>query len=221
MSEETNVAKPSVIGMITSPVQQFKRLKERPFILPAMLIVVITMALGTALQGLGEETPELEGAGSTTFIIVILAVVTVILAIIITMLGILIMSAIHMLVAKIATSPVSFKQLFSMNTYVFVISALGLLVNGIAASIIGVEYPGMEFTSLGSLVNNPGDMSAIAGIWDSIEVFSIWGYIITAIGLQIVAGFSKKMAWSVVVVIFLLTIMIELMSSALAGIGGV
>src|SRR5699024_11817282 len=85
---------------------------------------------------------------------------------------------------------------------------------------IGVEYPGMEFTSLASLVNNPGDMSAIAGIWDSIEVFSIWGYIITAIGLQIVAGFSKKMAWSVVVVIFLLTIMIELMSSALAGIGG-
>src|SRR5699024_12737771 len=114
------------------------------FLLPAMWIVVIIMALGTALQGLGEEAAELEGAGSTTFIIVILAVVTVILAIIITMLGILIMSAIHMLVAKIATSPVSFKQLFSMNTYVFVISALVLLLNGIVVVIICVEYSAME-----------------------------------------------------------------------------
>src|SRR5699024_12540995 len=127
------------------------------FLLPAMWIVVIIMALGTALQGLGEEAAELEGAGSTTFIIVILAVVTVILAIIITMLGILIMSAIHMLVARIATSPVSFKQLFSMNTYVFVISTLVLLVNGIAASIVGVECPGLQFPSLCRHVYDPGD----------------------------------------------------------------
>lgn len=223
MAEETKTPEPSLFGMITSPVQQFERIRERPLIWVAMLIVVILTAIGGLLSAMGAEMPDLKGVegGTAAGVGAIMIVSTVLTSLVALLLGVLVISAIHMIIAKIALSAVSFKQLFSMNTYLGMITALGAVLNGIVAAIIGGGEPGFMFTSLGSLLNEPGELGAIAGLWNSIEVFSIWSSIITAFGLQIVAGFSKKLAWTIVIVIFVIGIIFAMIGSAIPGMAGV
>ncbi len=50
--------KPSVFGVITSPVVQFKRLREKPVIGIPLLIVIILIAAGSILRGLGMNYEE-------------------------------------------------------------------------------------------------------------------------------------------------------------------
>ncbi|ASB52884.1 Membrane protein YknW [Bacillus velezensis] len=59
--EKSNTAvteKPSIFGVITSPVVQFKRLKEKPVIGIPLLIVIILIAAGSILRGLGMNYEE-------------------------------------------------------------------------------------------------------------------------------------------------------------------
>src|SRR5699024_7390988 len=204
MSEETETVKPSLIGIITSPVQQLKQIKDRSLIWSPIITIIVMVSIGSVLQGLSAEMPGIEEDVSNTPFMVILGAVAVALAIAGTLIGVLIVSAIHMLIAKIALSTVSFKQLFSMNTYIAIITALGILINGIVAAVFGTENQEAIFTSIGSFVNDPGDVGMLSGLWDSIEIFAIWAYIVTAFGLQIVAGFSKKLAWSIVIAFLLI-----------------
>ena len=76
------------------------------------------------------------------------------------------------------------------------ISALGILLNGLIFMILQVGDPEVYITSLNSIVHAEGVLGAFLGI---VEVFSIWSLIITGIGLQVVAKFSKGLSWSIVV----------------------
>ena|SRR5699024_1634714 len=221
MSEETETVKPSLIGIITSPVQQLERIKDKSLVWSPLIMVIIIVIIGSVLQGLGAEMPGMEEDISGTPFIFILGAFTVALAIVGTLIGVLIVSAIHMLIAKIALLTISFKQLFSMNIYIAIITALGIHINGIVAAVIGTENPEALFTSVGSFVNAPGDVGMLSGLWDSIEIFAIWAYIVTAFGLQIVAGFSKKLAWSIVLAFFFITILFNMISAFFSGMAGV
>ncbi|HEX6593423.1 MAG TPA: YIP1 family protein, partial [Bacillota bacterium] len=115
-------------------------------------------------------------------------------------------------IAKIAQANVTFKQLFSMNTYILIISALGVIVNHAIALIIGSD-PDVFVTSLGSAIDAPG---VVGVLLQSIELFSIWGLIVTVIGLQKVAHFSKGLAWGVQITRFIIVVIFAMIG---AGIG--
>ena len=55
----------------------------------------------------------------------------------------------------------------------------------------------------------------------SIEVFTIWGVILSAIGLQKVADFSKGLAWTIAIVFFAIGIIFTVIGVALSGMVGV
>lgn len=219
MSEETNAQKPSLIGMITSPVQQFERIRERPLIWGALAIILAVIIIGSWIGSLGVEVPKLEGLeeDASTGIGTMMLVITVIGSVIGLLVGLLVTSAIHMLIAKIAQSTVTFKKLFSMNTYIMAISALSAIVNGIVIALIGGDLE-MPPTSLGSIIPAQG---AMTGLWNSIEVFSIWITILTALGLQKVAGFSKKLAWSITIAFFIIGVIFAMIGAAINGMAGV
>jgi hypothetical protein len=219
MPEEINVPKPSISEMITSPVQQFERIKERPLMWGAMIVAAILTAISGLLLAMGGESPDLEElqGGATAGLGAVFIVTAVITSIVALLISVLVISAIHMLIAKFSLSTVSFKQLFSMNAYILIIGALGSILNGIVAALIG-GGPDVLVTSMGSFIRAEG---AMAGFWNSIEVFSIWSSILTAFGLQIVAGFSKKLAWIIVIVFFIIGILLSMTGSALPGMMGV
>lgn len=219
MSEEKQVEKPSLLGIIWSPTEQFERIRERPAIWGALAIITLLFIIGMWLQSLGVEVPEIEGLTEEQLALTeAFATVGIIIGGLFTpVITILISSFIYWIVAKIAQSDVSFKQLFSMTTYITVIAALSLLVNGALNAIIGGGTE-IVFTSLGWVVNAEG---AIGAFFNNIEVFSIWGVILTALGLHKVAGFSKGLAWTIAIVFFVIGVIFAMISAGMAGMVGV
>lgn len=211
----TKEQKPSLLGMFTSPGEQFERIKQSPKIWVPLLIVSILYTIGMTLmalsmdastlieQGVPEDQVDL-ALGFTKVTVAITGILTPII-------GVLISSTIHLIITKIASSPVTFKQLFSMNTYIMVIGGAGVILNTAIRYAIGGN-PEIYVTSLAGLLNQEK-----AGILGSFEVFAIWTMIVTAIGLHKTAQLSKGLAWTITIVFFLIGIGFALIGSLLQG----
>ncbi|MBL4952439.1 Yip1 family protein [Neobacillus sp. OS1-32] len=206
---------PSLFGMFTSPGIQFERIRENPKKWLPLTIVSILYAVGMFFmaatmdvqmlidQGLTKEQAEI-ALGVTKITVVVTGVLTPVITI-------LVSSVIQLLISKFGSSSVSFKQLFSMNTYIMIIGAVGVILNTAIRYAVGGN-PEIYITSLAGLLN-----SEKAGVLGSIEVFSIWSTILTAIGLHKTAGLSKGLAWTIAIIFFLVGIGFALVGTALQG----
>lgn len=200
---ETNAVKqtPSLIGIFTSPGEQFERIRSNPKIWVPLIIVAVVNAVGMGImammmdagmlikQGVPEENAE-SFLGITRIMMVATGVIT-------PAIGVLISSAIMIAIAKIANAPVTFRQLFSMNTYITFVAAVGHLLNMAVGYLIGADAE-THVTSLGGLLGKGS-----SGVLGAIELFAIWGMVLTAIGLYRTARFPKGLAWAVAIVFFL------------------
>lgn len=216
MSEESKeVEKPSLLGMITGPTVQFERIRERPLIWGAMSIIIVLFIIGAWLTSLSVEI-EIDEEFQGVFE-VLLTIFIIIGGIIGPLFGTLVSSVIHLLIAKIVQSQVSFRQLFSMNTYIMIISVISMIVNGIILRVIDVDSEQLP-TSLGSVIDADG---ALGAVLSSLEIFAIWGVILVAIGLHKVAGFSKGLAWTVSIAFLVISIIFALIGSSIPPIEGI
>ncbi|NRD78617.1 YIP1 family protein [Bacillus sp. BRMEA1] len=195
---------PSLLGMFMNPSEQFQRIKEKPKIWVPLIIVSSLYAIGMALMAFSMDASVFIKSGVSKdqagVFLGFMKVTVVVLGIFSPIIIVLITSAIHLLIAKFTSSSVSFKQLFSMNTFILMISAIGLILNMAIRQAIGGN-PEIYLTSLAGLLNQ--DKSGYLG---SIEVFRIWSTILTAIGLHRTAQFSKGLAWTIAIVFFLIGI---------------
>ncbi len=214
LSEETNVQKPSLFGMVFNPTEQFEKIKERPLIWGAMGIVTLLTVIGTWFMSLGIEIPEIEELPGFEVVTQITMIMTGLFTPIIV---VLISSFIYWIVIKIAKSETTFKQLFSMNTYIMLISAFSMLVNGILTYLLGGDGESL-FTSLGSMIYAEG---AIAGLFNSLEIFTIWGVILSAIGLHKVGRLSKGLAWTISIAFYVISILFSMIGAGLSMMVGV
>ena len=211
----TKVPKPSLLGMFTSPEEQFERMKQTPKIWLPLLIVSILYAVGMTFLALSMDASLLIEQGipedQVDLVLGITKVTVAITGVLTPIIGVLISSTIHLIITKIASSPVTFKQLFSMNTYIAVIGAAGIILNTAIRYAIGGN-PEIYVTSLAGLLNQDK-----AGILGSFEVFAIWTMIVTAIGLHKTAQLSKGLAWTIAIIFFLIGIGFALIGSLLQG----
>jgi hypothetical protein len=201
-TNEIEKKSPSLWGILWSPSEHFARIKEKPKIWGPLLMIILVFSIGmiivttnTELGTEGISADEL--ALIKPFLVIGSIIAGVIVPIVIAFIGTLV----YLLIARIARSNVSFRQLFSMNVYLLILTALSMIVNGIGMVITGSSTT--TFTSLTTLI--PAD-GALKAVFDNIEVFSIWGVILSAIGLQKVASFSKGLAWGVSIGFYMLTI---------------
>lgn len=212
--EQPKLEKPSLFGMIMNPREQFEKIRENPKIIVALIIVTLLTIVGMLLMMNGidfMDDPALAGMSEEEMMMVTMfsQIGFVIVGVFTPVIGILIGSFVHFIIAKIVRSEATFKQLFSMNTYIFIISAISMIVNGIVFMMIGGD-PEKLFTSLNSIIGAEGILGAVL---NSIEVFTIWGLIITAMGLQVVARFSKGLSWAVVIVFFIVGLIFQMISA--------
>lgn len=217
LQNEVNVQKekPSLFGMFTNPGQQFERIKENPKIWVPLIIVSIIYAIGTIFMALSIDATTLIDQGvpedQVNLILTFTKVSVAVTGILSPIFGVLISSAIQLAIAKIASSPVTFKQLFSMNTFIMIIGAIGLVLNMVIRYAIGGNFE-VYITSLAGLLNQDK-----AGFLGSIEVFGIWTLILTALGLHKTGQFSKGLAWTIAIIFFLIGIGFGLIGTLLQG----
>lgn len=220
---EPKLEKPSIFGMIMNPREQFERIRENPKIIVALLLVTVLTIVGMLLMLNGMDfvgdDPELASMSEEEIMFITLfgQISFVVVGLFTPIVSILIAAVVHIIIAKIVQSDVSFKQLFSMNTYIFMISAISMILNGLVFMFIGGD-PEMLFTSLNSIIGAEGMLGAF---FNSIEIFTIWALIITALGLQVVARFSKGLSWAVVIGFYVVGLVFQLISAGITTAFGV
>src|SRR5690625_171541 len=208
---------PSVFGIITTPREQFEKIIHQPKFLIAILIVTLFTFIGALLTLFNFTLPadiiaEIGGGEEAELVLLISKVTLIIAGIVGPICGILLSTAIYFIIVKILKSEITFKQTFSMFSHISFISAIGALFQGIIMLVVPNLPADTVVTSLGSLVDAGPMLNAVL---NSIELFSIWQLIVTAIGLQIVAKLSKRISWTIVIVVFIIGLVLQMVSAAM------
>ncbi|AGE81235.1 TPA: Yip1 family protein [Bacillus thuringiensis] len=206
-TQDVGAKKPSLLGMITSPGEQFERMKNSNAVWGAFWILSllsgITGGIGAYVYSLTPESIKLNQELGVNVTPVMTFGAGFVFGVIGMIIGFFISAAVYKVLMMLMSNDTSYKKLLTINVYSSIISVLGLLINIVLALILGGS--GKElYTGLGPIFASSG--GAVKGIANSIEVFTIWGFVITWLGLQITAGLSKKKATILMVIFFILTI---------------
>lgn len=103
-------------------------------------------------------------------------------------------------IIKIFKGQSKYKQILSVTGYAAVISALSAIVTIAVTRVTGV-FNEVSYTSLASLLPEMKG-NFLYGAAKAIDVFSIWYYAVIAIGTAIVSKFSKKKVYLIVACMF-------------------
>jgi Yip1 domain len=203
---EGKAENPSLFGIFTSPIETFKRIRQNPKVLIPLIFVVIISTIASAIMVMSVDFVQLsESQGISAEEAKMVAGIAKISGFIGGSVGvlfaILISSLIYLAIVKIAGKDARFKQLFSMTSYIAIVTSIGTLLNSIILYFVGGNNPEQTFTSLNSLVGAEG---ALGAFLSAFEVFNIWGTILTALGLQYVAKLSKGASWAIAVILFII-----------------
>ncbi len=198
--------KPSLLGMIWKPSEQFAAIRHKPVFWLPILVLMVLFTISAIMQMNGmdiasqmsKEELALMDEEELAMLNSIAMITGIISGPFIPLIAVLISAAVYLVAAKIAKKEVTFKQLLSMSTFILFISAIGSLLNGILALTIGNGNYLYPYTSIAGML---GTDNAVLG---TIELFSIWGTVLTAIGLQITGRFPKALAWGISIGFFLI-----------------
>ncbi|MGN4407964.1 Yip1 family protein [Bacillus cereus group sp. MYBK59-1] len=199
--------KPSLFGMITSPGVQFERIKTSNAVWGAFWLLVLLGGLiggfAAYVYSLTPEAIELNKELGVT----VSAGMTYGMGFGVGALGMgfsfLLSAVVYKVLMVFMSNDTSYKKLLAITVYSSVISLIGVLINIILAYILGGSGQEM-YTGLGPIFASSSGV--VKGIVSKFEVFTIWGYVVTWLGLQITAGLTKKQATIITIVFFVLTL---------------
>lgn len=206
-TQDAGSKKPSLFGMITSPGEQFERMKTSNAVWGAFWILVLLGGLvggfATYVYSLTPEAIKLNKELGVT----VSAGMTYGMGFGVGALGMgfsfLISAVVYKVLMVFMSNDTSYKKLLAITVYSSVISLIGVLINIILAYILGGSGQEM-YTGLGPIFASSSGV--VKGIVSKFEVFTIWGYVVTWLGLQITAGLTKKQATIITIVFFVLTL---------------
>lgn len=210
MSEQAE-KKPSIFGMIGNPVLQCKRMKNNIKITKVLLIVLFLSGMAGTIQiyahertqeGMQKAAKIAEISGSGVPLGATLGMGFGV-AFIMALFGYLFTALVYKAFLMFTESYATYKTILCLTLYVSIITVLGRLCNALIA--VGLGGNGKEaYTSLAGLFEKGTMLYAIG---NKFELFSIWALIVTAVGLQIVVGVSKKQAMVITVLFFSLSVL--------------
>ena len=202
--------KPSLLKMFWRPKEQFVKIRSNPIIATPLIVVTVIYIMASMVKALLIRAEDLMLPGMTVqeadMVAATAKAFTAMSGFISPVFTILFMTLIYFIILKIARKNTTFKQLFSMNTYIFVVQAVGLFVNSLLMMVID-SSSGSAITSL-ALFNRDWSML------NAIELFTIWKFVLTAIGFHLVGQLSKSTSIILVIVLFIIQ-----SSTTLLGIG--
>lgn len=216
---EQKAGKPSLLGMFWSPGEQLERIRQQPRIWGPLAIVTLLFMISSIIMAVSMKAEDLVVPGTLSLedaemILGFTKITTAVFGVVGALIGILISATIYLIIVKIAKRTTTFKQLFSMTTYILIIGAVGMLLNSLIQMLIGGSQS-IYVTSLAGVMNSDSLILA------QFEVFSIWQLILTAIGLHKVGQLSKGAAWTIAIVFFLIGLGMAMIGAAFEGIAGI
>ena len=212
-----NQQKPKLFAMLWSPVIQFERIKQQPRVWIPLLIVTLLYIAASTLTALSMKPEDFMLTGMSgeelEMVMAIGKATAAITGFFIPIFTALISSLIYLIIIKIAKKNTTFKQLFSMNIFIMLIGAIGVLLNSLIALAIG-NSAAINSTSLAGVLNSDSPVLA------TFELFSIWTLVLTAIGLQKVGQLSKTASIIIVIIFFIISLSFAMIGTLISGLAG-
>lgn len=206
-TQDVSGKKPSLLGMITSPGVQFERMKAKSPVWGAFFLFIIIVSVVSAI-GMYQamNNPEVlknvqdpEAAKMMGYFGIGTGIVVGSFG---TAFWFFVAAGVYKIIMMFMGNDTPYMKLLSIYLYTYTISVLGVIVNFILRMILGGDI-NTSYTSLATLFE-PG--TYIHGAASAFEVFNIWGLIVMGLGLQTVAGLSKKQATTLIVIFFILSV---------------
>lgn len=206
---------PSLLGILFSPGEEFERIREKPRFGVALVTILVLSIVFQAFVGFAlvenpvyQEQSGVEETGISSEIVVVGIVIGMMIAgLFVTPIILLLRSLFHWLFILLFRGEAAFKQVFSLNTHLFILPVLSLFVYMIFlwATGGGGAEPELYPTSLAAFV--PGE-GFVGGLLSGVEIFAIWELILTAGGLAVIGGLSKGKGWVIALIIFVAALFI-------------
>ncbi|TKH11643.1 YIP1 family protein [Bacillus wiedmannii] len=205
-TQDVGAKKPSLLGIITSPGEQFERMKTSEKVWGMFFLIALLQGLLSAfttyvtntspeMVKMKKELGEFAGQSSMTSDVIYGTVSGTLGA----MLATFVIAAIYKVFMMFYGNDTSYKKLVTIIVYTNIVVIIGGFINAIIALILGVAPT--AYTSLGPLFE---EGSVAYGIGSSIEVFYLWNIVLIWLGLQITAGVSKVKAAIPIIVLFII-----------------
>ncbi|MFC1284480.1 Yip1 family protein [Bacillus paralicheniformis] len=210
--ETEKVKNPSLFGLITHPGEQFERMREKPAFWFPLVIVLLLSVTGAYMLSektvLSTDLSEMPGDDETFEATMkrIGIIGGVIGGIIGSVIAMLISALIYWLIVKIGRGTTDFVHMFSLSVFTHFIAAIGQFIGGLVIYYSNID-PTIAVTSLSSIIPADEPLKSVLGVFD---IFTIWSLALVALGLQKVGGISKKAAWTGVIILFAISILLAL-----------
>ncbi|KLA28572.1 MULTISPECIES: Yip1 family protein [Bacillus cereus group] len=206
-TQDVGSKKPSLLGMITSPGEQFERMKMKSPVWVAFLIFVLIGTVTTAavfylsVVNTPEVAKEMNGQDGQMIKWFALGG-GALFGLFGTPIGLFIAAGFYKVIMMLMGNDTPYMKILSIYLYANLVFYIGSLLN-VGLGLIFEGNGTDAYTSLAPLFEKG---TVLNGIASSIEIFNIWSLILTGLGLHIVAGLSKKQATILIVIFFILTI---------------
>lgn len=204
-------------GIFISPVQIFENIKYYPKMLfpliyasvISMITVIISMPLiqlkqdkmySLIFEKYGVDLSQAQSAMTGQFTIIFSVALTPVGIIIAWLIG----SLFIWILSKMLKGKANIKKILSLNAHVMMLTATGTLL---AAPIGLLLKTDVNVFSLAVLFPNGAIDSFMYNVLQSMELFGIWGAVITAIGLAVINDFSKAKGYITSFVIYIMTVL--------------
>jgi hypothetical protein len=214
-----------IVGIFTAPSRVFEDIRRKPTAMVGIVILCIVTGLAmiypltsVIIPWQAESTREglIEEGRSAEEIEVMMryaagpiAVVFGTLASLLTpLLSVLFRSAIHSLILVMTGVMSNFKQVMAMNTRVYFIGLLGMLIK--IPMWIRTESMRVDLGLAAFLPDNVEMTSRLYRLFANFEVFVVWQVVLTAIGISCMLGISNKKAALIAVLAWLVMVAISL-----------
>ena len=192
--------KPSLLKMFWRPKEQFVKIASNPIMATPLIVVTVIYIMASMVKALFIRAEDLMLPGMTAqeadMVAATAKAFTAMSGFISPVFTILLTTIIYFIILKIARKNTTFKQLFSMNTYIFMVQAVGLLINSLLMMVID--------SSSGSVITSLALFNRNWSMLHALELFTIWKFVLTAIGFHLVGQLSKSTSIILVIVLFIL-----------------
>ncbi|SDX94630.1 YIP1 family protein [Thermoactinomyces sp. DSM 45892] len=194
--------KPSLIGLITKPKEQFEAMKSNPAIawIPLTVLSLLTMVVYVFL----DEPSFFTFAGNSGVhiaLVGVLALFVFMIMYVFIVLSIMIMSWITQGIVKLFGGNISFKHSFSLNMNLWFISLLGL-IGSLLLTFLFRTNPEVHYTSFASMLPVKGFW---AGVLSCVDLFEIWFTTLFAMGLATLTNLSPKKSWIIAILFWMIS----------------
>lgn len=218
------------VGVFTEPTPTFENINKKPdWIIPLVILVVLTMLFTyfsmpyiledkmaqqqeeLAKRGLSQEQMEqaMEIGQKFGFIFGLIGAGV----------GVVVVLLVTVLILKFVGNVIlggqgTYKSMFAVYTYTSLVSALGLLIK---LPLVFIQKTYDIHFSLASFLPAEQSKTFLYNFLKMFELFSIWQYILVAIGFAVVFRLSlKKAGWATVVIFLVYSLIAAALGSAFA-----